>query len=221
MGEKSPLNGLKLRSELISRPDAAHMQPALLIVFGQSCVLKCLCVINQRVAVPVMWNRSKPEQPTGSRGTVSGWPGWVEHKVMKSIWSHTDVRWEVNHWTQTASVLVTEKKATNWQKQSRFYLMLICTAEALGFIPSEEDSVNKYQVFYGGPEVVVWVLVWGGLIVWRFGYWLWWRSVCLCVIRFGWGSCVVSCLVDFSRVRAVVSSLDSKEWLFLQLPCWF
>ena len=56
-------------------------------------------------------------------------------------------------------MLVTEKKATNWQKQSRFYLMLICTAEALGFIPSEEDSVNKYQVFYGGPEVVVWVLV--------------------------------------------------------------
>lgn len=36
-----------------------------------------------------------------------------------------------------------------------FSLMLICTAEALGFIPSEEDSVNWYQVSYGGLEVVV------------------------------------------------------------------
>lgn len=30
----------------------------------------------------------------------------------------------------------------------------LCTAEALGFIPSEEDSVNWYQVSYGGLEVV-------------------------------------------------------------------
>lgn len=170
------------------------MQPALLIVFGQSCVLKCLCVINQRGAVPVMWNRSKPEQPTGSRGTVSGWPGWVEHKVKKSIWSHIDVRWEVNLWTQTASVLLTESGL--FMRVGSFFSL--CTAEALGFIPSEEDSVNWYQVSYGGLEVVVWVLVWGGLTVWRVGYWLWWRSFCLCVIRFGWGSCVVSCLLDSS-----------------------
>ncbi len=62
---------LKLCSELISCPDAAHIHAACFINgLGHSWVLKCLHVINQRGDVPVMWSCTETSGGTDHRHTV-------------------------------------------------------------------------------------------------------------------------------------------------------